>query len=473
MPRKNISIDIRRAILLFLFMWALYGALTNLWDQYGYNLMHAGVESLAERGHFFLEGSETRKFSGLGENAPEAGGAIKNDVFWKGGHLYAVKHPGMFFLGALVYKPLSILGVRYNREYNLATSLVSWLTSGLLGALAVALLFLHSRANGLSLKPSLIIALSLGLSTIFFCYSGVLHHDFLTGCLLYFAARLIFGPASESDRRLSRYVFAGFLAGFAFTTSALAFFFIAAFLVVIILSRDWRNLLNFFAGCILGVMPLLIYNGACFGNPFLLPNAASGDQTVTMVFNLSVFREKLSWYLMDPRSALWTFSPILYIALIGHISGALKKNRAAILYLGGPFLLMFYVFFIPTFGGAQYGPRYILPAIPLLCIGLIPVFQWLESERENRKSQTAARILIGLCFAAGITICFAGAVKGTMYGMDQHPFIFRLQTSLGLAGARRTPGPYPLVYPMIFLAAIIFYFLPFFREQTKTPSERL
>ncbi len=455
---KNCS----RVLFLFLIMWGLYGCVTNLWDQYGYNLMHAGVEALAERGHFYLEGSATPKFASLGRTVVELGRDASSDVFWRDGHLYPTKQPGMFFIGALAYKPLSLLGITYEREYNPATALVSWLTSGLVAALVVALLFSQSLGEGLSLHSALIVALSLGLASMFFPYSGVLHHDLLGACFLYFAYFLILRPGAEQNGGLWRGILSGFFAGFAFTTSALAGLFLLPFIIALLWARRWRALLHFAIGGIIGILPLLIYDWAAFGNPFLLANSAGRVSDTGSTLSLRRFGEKFLWYFISPHSALWTYAPAFYFAAAGLLMRAIQRKRDSVTLLGGTLLLVLYILSIPTYGGATFGPRYLLLALPLLAVGFIPLLKWTESPRNTSlySWRRVVWVFFGISFCAGVTVCFSGALRGTMYGMAQHPFIYRLTVGMGLSGIKETPGAFPLLYPIIILSTALFYFLP-------------
>ena len=185
---------------------------------------------------------------------------------------------------------------------------------------------------------------------------------------------------------------------------------------------------------------------------------------------LRLILEKFKWYLVSPRSALWTFAPVFYLAAVGLVMRAVGRRRDAILLIGGPLLLMVYILTVETYGGAAFGPRYLLPALPLLAVGLIPLLKWIESPEESGayRLRPAVKILLGLAFAAGITICFTGALRGTMYGMEPHPFLQRLKVGLGLRGIRETPGAFPLIYPIITLLSLVFYFLP---SRTLRPIE--
>lgn len=446
-------------IITFLMLWFIYGATVNLWDQYGYNLMHAGVEALAERGTFSLQGSETPKFRQLEEAEVVPGRDASTDVFWKNNNLYPQKHPGMFFLGAIVYKPLSLIGIKYYKEYNLATSLVSWLTSGLLAALTVTLFLKMGLNEGLSHGTSIIAALSLGLGSIWFAYSGILHHDLLAGCFLFFAC-LTFINGHEKDRMSPmRVLIAGALGGFAFTCSPLAALLLLPFLFGVLLLRGWKGALLFVAGIIAGTLPLLIYNTVCFENPFTLPNAAGGVQDTVPKITVTNILEKLKWYFISPKTAFWAFFPVFIFAVAGLVMRTGKRAKEACLFIGGPVLLLVYIHIIESFGGAQFGPRYFIPILPVISVGFISFFKWLGNEKWSERSplKKTVWILYGLLFALSITISASGAIRGTMYGMDPHPFIRRLTISLGLSGIQETPGAHPLVYPVIFFTSILLF----------------
>jgi dolichyl-phosphate-mannose-protein mannosyltransferase len=450
-----------QAFIIFLLIWGIYGSIVNLWDQYGYNLMHSGVEALSERGVFYLEGSDTPKFEQLGKIKPEAGRDSSSDVFWNNGHLYPMKHPGMFFVGSLIYKPLTIFGLRYALNYNIVTSLISWLSCGLLGSIVIMLLFLQARGEGLGKKSAIIVVLSLAIGSIFFPYSGILHHDFLGACFLYFAYYISFNPEAKNDRRFWRFIMTGIFAGFSFTCSPLAAFYFLPFALALGWQKGWKNILNFTAGYILGILPLLIYCGACFGNPFMLPNSAANEKYTIFLFSFPLIIQNFHHYFISSRTSVWVFMPVFYFAIAGLILRIKEKNKDTIILFAGSGMLVFYILGIDTHGGATFGPRYLIPALPFLAIGLIHIMKLIESRYENNEAwKKALWIIFGICFSIGIFINFSGAVKGTMYGMEGHPFIHRLKVAIGLRGINETPGAFPLLYPIIFISSLIYYFFP-------------
>ncbi|MBN1901994.1 hypothetical protein JW926_11785, partial [Candidatus Sumerlaeota bacterium] len=290
----------------------------------------------------------------------------------------------------------------------------------------------------------------------------VLHHDFLASCMVYIAYYLCFGPQERILRRPSRFFYSGLIAGFAFTTSALSLLFLVPFIIALAWGKGFKLTFIFIIGYVLGVTPLLFYDWICFGNPLILPNRASRDLTVMPSLSLEGLREKFHWYFISPRFALWSFCPALYIAALGLLSRAARKNADAIILIGGNVLLVIWVLIIPTHGGAGFGPRYLLLGIPLASVGLIPIMKWLETRRRIMRDTWRYLVwnVLGLCFASGITICTSGALRGSMYGMEPHPFLYRLIIGLGLSQSPETPGAFPLFYPIVFIAALTFYFLP-------------
>ena len=63
-----------------------------------------------------------------------------------------------------------------------------------------------------------------------------------------------------------------------------------------------------------------------------------------------------------------------------------------------------YLIHIPTLGGCQFGPRYLLPVLPLLAIGLAALLR-----------SRVAMAVAGALLAYGMAISLVGALQGTMY----------------------------------------------------------
>jgi hypothetical protein len=106
----NVSPLGRIEIVLFISLWLIYGLLINSDNLQAFNLQQMGVEAIAERGHFYLEGSTTPQLQPLG------------DTFSYSGRTYAAKQPGQFMAGTVVYYVLHYFGLSYRNNYLLCAA---------------------------------------------------------------------------------------------------------------------------------------------------------------------------------------------------------------------------------------------------------------------------------------------------------------------------------------------------------------
>ncbi|HEV2765422.1 MAG TPA: hypothetical protein VGV38_20735, partial [Pyrinomonadaceae bacterium] len=349
----------RVELFLFLTLWIGYGLTINSGNLYEFNLQQIGVEAIAERGQFHLEGSR----------APEL--QPRGDVFERGGHKYAAKQPGQFMLGALAYSLVRPFGVSYVDNYLLASALVTLLTASLVTALAAVALFRLAREfdDDDNLYRPLAVALVFGLCTSAFPYAGIAHHDALaSGYLLaafYLAVSVARGDTSGRRVRLRTFL-AGLLFGLTLTTSMLPA--LMAFVVVLyfVSLRRWRLLPVLAVGALVGLVPLFVYDAVSFGNPLLLPNVAGNYSDTFFRLDPANFAAKLGFY----ARMVATYVPVFALGLAGLLLYAPAYRREQLAMLGLVFVLGAYVLNIDTEGGCQYGPRYLLPLMPYAALGL-------------------------------------------------------------------------------------------------------
>ena len=113
---------------------------------------------------------------------------------------------------------------------------MTWLSAGLFGAAALALLDrMLDRLLGFGSLAALLATASVGLGSYWFCYAGVAHHDILAGSLILaalFAVESNRARFSGGDWRLS--LAAGALLGLALFTSMLPALLVAALCVYVL-----------------------------------------------------------------------------------------------------------------------------------------------------------------------------------------------------------------------------------------------
>jgi hypothetical protein len=388
------------SLFLFLSLWFIYGFLINSDNLKAFGLQQMGVEAIGERGHFYLEGSKSAQLRPLG------------DTFSHGGHIYAAKQPGQFMAGAIVYFFLHKLGLNYVQHYLLTAALVTFLTTSALTALAAVAVFRIARDladEPSSIRWPLITALIFGLATTVLPYSGIAHHDAIATAYLVLAVYLVSRLwRANLPPRASAWAAGGvgLLLGVTVTTSMLPFPMVLVVGVFFISLGKWKLLPPFVAGAIAGLVPLLLYDGISFGNPFLLPNVAGKYSDTYFHLNWSNFTDKLQFY----ARFITLYVPVFWLGLAGLICLWRKHPRETWLFLALILVLSFYILNIDSVGTCNYGPRYLLPAMPFAAIGIIGF--------RHVRLKSLRFALSGLVIAVSLYSMFVnvvGAVHGAMY----------------------------------------------------------
>jgi hypothetical protein len=433
----------RLEILLFLFLWLGYGAAINSDNLVKFNLQQIGVEAIVERHQFYLEGSEV----------PELwpGG----DVFFYQGHKFAAKQPGQSMAGAGVYWVLRAFGLRYANNYLLTSALVTFFTTSLwLAASAIAVFRISRR---LTRHPSglfwpLLTTFAYALGTTIFAYSGIAHHDALATGYLVVAFYLIFDlPRGGWDGRgeILRAAGAGLLLGLAITTSMLVSFMAIVCALYFLWLRRWK-LIPFFLGAFLaGLLPLFVYDAVSFGNPFLLPNVAGAQLFADTFFHFSAknFADKLVWY----STMVVVYVPVFAVGVFGlsYYPRALKRTPLFVALVGMLSLLAVYILNIQTAGDCQFGPRYLMPAMPFACLGIVG-YSYPSTVKERR----FAGLLVLMISLLSFGINLVGAVQGAMNCPDGRN---ALRDQLGRL-VRGEMNSFPLapwlVFPLVICSAL-------------------
>lgn len=415
---------------LFLTLWSLYAGLVNSGNLTEFNLQQMGVQAIVERGTFYVEGSPTPQLEPQG------------DVFLYNGHLYAAKQPGQFMLGAVVYFFLHWLGITYQENFLLASALVTWLTSGLVTALASVAVYRLAQAlvaPGVSRWWSVGIALAFALGTTAFPYAGIAHHDAIASAFLVGAFYFVFTLARTlgASHHTQRAFAAGLLLGLTVTTSVLPFFMVLIVAVYFVSLRYWRVLPVFVSGGLVGILPLLVYDTINFGNPLLLPNFAGNFSDTFFHLDAENFVSKLGFY----ATFITLYVPLLWFGISGWALLPKQFRREQFVVLGLFAVLFFYILNIDTTGDCQFGPRYLLPVMPFAALGLVGF---------NYLAPTMRRVSVGVLFVAGLfsfVVNLAGASYGAMFCNLQ------LYAPLEYLGA--VLGGRFLDYPLLWLAPVV------------------
>lgn len=261
-------------------------------------------------------------------------------------------------------------------DTDLVVAFSSCLSSATFAALTVAFFFLLLCGIGVGVRPALLAAAMVGVGTPVFAYSAWLFSEPLSAAIFLGVALYLFGLSREPVG-LRAAALAGLVLGFATWVRPTNVLAVGMFAIAVIV-RDGKAALRSAAvlcsGSAIGVGALLAHNALLFGSPFELgyPAAAEGGKRLN-TFNTPMLTG-LYGFLLSPGKSVFLFAPPLILALAG-LRRLWKQERGvamlAILFFG--IYLLFYAHYTQWEGGYCVGPRYLVPSIVLVCLGLGPV----------------------------------------------------------------------------------------------------
>jgi hypothetical protein len=350
-----------------------------------------------------------------------------NDKAWVDGHFYSVKSPGLAGLSTPFYLAIdsaggptlareAVLNARHTESPRWAphalmpienygfdvdrAAAIEYRTEGnapivwaltLIGAVIPAvLLLLGVRWAADRLEPGYgtAAAVTIGLGTILMTFaSEFFSHVIAAG--LGFAAFLLLMRERRGPPQTWTVAAAGLLAGLAITFEY-QLGLVAIVLLVYALARSSERLRRaavYGAGALCGVIPLLLFNVWAFGDPLKLAYGSavdtpgvSGHDVLGLnshgFFGITAPRAESALDLLLASRGLLVLTPIIACCAIGVVLMH-RRNRAEANVIAGVALSYFVYnmgYWLP-FGGGTPGPRFLIPALPFLALGLAPAYR--------------------------------------------------------------------------------------------------
>jgi hypothetical protein len=297
--------------------------------------------------------------------------------------------------------------------------------SAFCSALAVAFTLYIFIQLGISTKISLLSAGILALATPLAAYSGWLLSEPLAAALLLGAAAVLFASTPGTPVNLTRAFGAGAMLGAAIWVRPTHVIIVPIFFVALILrerEKGWNAAIALALASGVGVALLLCRNAYLHGSlfDFGYPSAAEGGKA------LNTFETPLTTgllgFLVSPGKSIFLFSPPILLALAG-LSRLWRRDRGlAFVAAAAPIAyLLFFATYTQWEGGYCYGPRYLVPALALLGLGVGPALASNQSEQQpaprNIRLLAIAVFVLGFFVQAiGTTTSFLEAdVAGGYY----------------------------------------------------------
>jgi len=303
-------------------------------------------------------------------------------------------------------------------DTDLIVAFAACLSSATFAALTVTFFFLLLSGIGIALRPALLATFIVGLATPIFAYSGYLFSEPLSAAIFTGSACLIFAAPAT----LRSTAFAGLLLGLAALVRPTNILAIAIFVLALIAREGKTALRPAFTLCAasaIGIVILLAHNALLFGGPFAFgyPAAAEGAKQLNR-FDTPLLTG-LYGFLLSPGKSVFIFAPPIILAFVG-LAALWRGNRglAALAILFPLVGIFFFAKYSQWEGGYCVGPRYLVPALVFLCLGLGPILA-LNSARLK----TLALVLFAFGFlvqAISLATSFMEdqAPRGHYYGAN-------------------------------------------------------
>ncbi|GAB4474015.1 MAG: hypothetical protein Kow00124_13580 [Anaerolineae bacterium] len=301
-------------------------------------------------------------------------------------------------------------------------------------ALTAAVVLLYALHLGYSQRTALIATLLFGLTTIAWPYTQTFFREPLAGLSAFAAAFLLHrwrdGLAAENRRRTGLLIGGIALATLSVLTKEsgllmLPFLALIAFPESEAVSRHKRVIL-------IGVTAVLVL-AILLGAAIIVLRDATGIFVTRYVVlvrleaaisGLPKIVPGLAGFLLSPGKSIWMYSPILLLALAS--PALLPRSRWRESWLPLAMLIFMAIVYAAVrqevwFGGAGWGPRYLVPLTPFLMIGVLPALDRILNSRSPLLiGGLAALSLFGLALQVAATWVYLHdyyAYQGAMTGL--------------------------------------------------------
>ena len=277
--------------------------------------------------------------------------------------------------------------------------------SAFFSAFAAALSLYIFLQFGIAPKISMLAAGILAFATPLAAYSGWLYSEPLSAALLIAAAAVLFSTAAQTENVSALGgLGAGVLLGAALWVRPTHVIAVPVFLAALFVrerKKGWGPAITLAAAVGVSVALLLWRNAYLHGSfwNFGYPAAAEGGKA------LNTFETPLATglvgFLASPGKSIFLFSPPILLAFLG-LPRLWRRDRGlAVVAAATPLVyLLFFATYTQWEGGYCYGPRYLIPALALIELGVGPALEAASSK---------TRLLALAVFAAGLFVQAIGS----------------------------------------------------------------
>lgn len=334
------------------------------------------------------------------------------------GHYYAGAAPGPAILGLAVYVPFTLLyellspffeapltklesdiiqhyaaqgeplSTTYIEQVDLdeffLSSLFVTLLITLLGSILAVLIFRVAKFYTQDNKVAVLLSFVTIFGTIIFKYSTLFFAHVMGAFFLLLSFYLLI-DITRNGAHKQKLIISGLSAGISVLIDY-PFALISAIMFAFLVYKYRSNFRTVMWWCVsssIPVMFLLVYHVVAFGSPFITPyNLPTGPDDFGVHSGHKVFFgitgptwESLFGLTFGLRRGLFLFSPLLLVAIAGFYFGMKKKKYRPEIITVSAICISFFLFNASLRAywdaGLSFGPRYLIPIIPFISLGLI------------------------------------------------------------------------------------------------------
>ena len=307
------------------------------------------------------------------------------DVSYFSGGVYSNKPPGIALLGTPFYfvlmKVERAMHVEIDTERAWLRNLyvMTLLLAALPGAILNVQLFYALRREKLSIRAAMTMCGAFAFGSLSWPYGGMLMSHLATASLVFGAWQLLTGEIVSTRCAIGAglLIAAGILCDFLTIP-------VAAVLGVYLLVRrgGLKQFMVYGFAALLGIAANLLYDRLAHGSAMqsgpLKPNATFTQARLFFGEFLAPDWRRIYWITYHPMRGLFVTCPV-FLACLLSLLAIRRPLRFRLDFLAIALILGIYLIFYLTFygwtGGWFVGPRYMIPALPLVWMFAIPAFK--------------------------------------------------------------------------------------------------
>jgi hypothetical protein len=304
------------------------------------------------------------------------------------GHIYSDKALGQQVLAIPVYVAATAVGAEpasVDRfDENLTVWWVTLWSAGLPFVALICMVAVAARRRGRDLPLPALAGVMFG--TMLLPFSVVLYGHLLATALG-FAAWLVL---DGDDHPKGRAWIAGALAGLAALTEYQVAIVAVVLGVALVLRRAWGPLVRFAAAGIPSAVAMLTYQAIAFGSPFQSGYDQKEVHEQATFLITGIPDPRTAWSFLVGSRGMLIFTPIVAVGLWGLVSRwrAQREEGVGVSIAVCAGFLLLQAGWVNPWGGESPGPRYVIPMLPFLGLGLA----WVWHRLPGR----AATFVVGL-----------------------------------------------------------------------------